>query len=191
MAAVPPGDRQNKTLEVLIKKARLASDATARAFDIKVDAQPKLLAVKGRVLPAPRLTYGQGKCLNPGDRGAWNLMDVKLVRPVVLESFAVVCYVHKQRVEGGGHMDRFLNTLDAMLQEKGITVNLPKYPPVIYKDNRMSDYQALKSAVDQATSELGKPPQMLFIIQDRGERARMHALCFAAADDDAMCGCLT
>lgn len=38
-------------------------------------AAVKLLQVPARVLPAPNLEYGGGACLNPGDAGAWNLLN--------------------------------------------------------------------------------------------------------------------
>lgn len=32
------------------------------------------LQVPARVLPVPMLEYGNAKCVNPGDKGAWNLL---------------------------------------------------------------------------------------------------------------------
>jgi hypothetical protein len=40
-----------------------------------------------------------------------------------------------------------LQTLDAALQEKGIAVSLPAYPPVLYKRRGDSDEAVLTAAV--------------------------------------------
>ena len=38
-----------------------------------------LLQVNGRVLPPPRLRYGGGVNINPGDKGDWDLRSIKYV----------------------------------------------------------------------------------------------------------------
>lgn len=58
-------------------RAKLHTDRTAQAFGLKMDAQPKMMEIPARVLPQPRLAYGNNVHMDPGQKGDWNLMNQK------------------------------------------------------------------------------------------------------------------
>ncbi len=46
---------------------------------------------------------------------------------------------------------------------------LPSWPPVVYLGQRDTHESALRQALQRAEAELGKPAQILFVIQEKGE----------------------
>jgi hypothetical protein len=66
------------------RRVNLHNDPVAQQFGLQLAQQPpKLMEVHGRLLPAPRLGFGvdnnQEKHMDPGQRGEWNLMNIKWV----------------------------------------------------------------------------------------------------------------
>ncbi|GAX84399.1 hypothetical protein CEUSTIGMA_g11821.t1 [Chlamydomonas eustigma] len=168
LAAVDPEQRQRTVLDILVKKAKLHEDPVARAFGIKLEAQPKMMEVPARILPSPHLEYG-GVHINPGNKGDWNIMNTRLYRPVTVTSFAVVSYMPERMLFGrDGHdiMAEFLQTLRQALEEKGITWALQGQPPVLFKQLRQDHGDLLSDAMQQAKQALGKPAQIIFIIEE-------------------------
>jgi hypothetical protein len=55
-------------------RVKLNQDPTARAFGLQLEERPRMMEVQGRVLPTPRLGYGNHTHLDPGQKGEWNLM---------------------------------------------------------------------------------------------------------------------
>jgi hypothetical protein len=62
-----------------------------------------------------------------------------------------------------------LQELKQALEEKGVTVGLPTWPPVLYKREDESDRRVMEDAIRLATRDLGRPPQIIFVITERGK----------------------
>ncbi|KAL6749939.1 Piwi domain-containing protein [Haematococcus lacustris] len=164
-AAVPPEARKKRIMDTLTLKAKLQSDLVVKSFGMSLAPAPQMVECMGRVLPVPSLQYGGGKYVDPGMKGDWNIMNTRLFKAVAISSFAVVCYVPESKA--GQAILGFLEELRMALEEKGISVQLPAYPPVVFKTRVMSDEDALRTAMQEAQTQLGKPAQILFIIEER------------------------
>lgn len=90
-AAVSPDQRLQK-LGGLIRNIDMQCPS---AFGISMD--PEMCRLEGRVLSAPKLEYGNGKCINVGTKGAWNLLQAPFLRGMELKSWAVVSLDPKDR----------------------------------------------------------------------------------------------
>ncbi|RZB42487.1 Protein argonaute 4 isoform C [Glycine soja] len=74
--------------------------------------------VEGRVLPAPRLKFGNGEDLNPRN-GRWNVSRVKFVEPSKIERWAVANFSARCDVRG------LVRDLIRIGDMKGITIEQP------------------------------------------------------------------
>ncbi|KAJ1394326.1 Ribonuclease H-like superfamily [Sesbania bispinosa] len=74
--------------------------------------------VEGRVLPAPRLKFGNGEDLNPRN-GRWNFGNKKFVRPTKIERWAVVNFSARCDVRG------LVRDLTRVADMKGIAIDPP------------------------------------------------------------------
>lgn len=54
--------------------------------------------VAARALPQPRLQYGQNKCIDPGVKGGWQLINIPLLRPATIASAGLLSYVPRSRI---------------------------------------------------------------------------------------------
>ena len=61
-----------------------------RGADLQVD--DKLLMVPARLLPTPRVRYANNAVEMP-DKGAWNLVRKRFLRPGEIESWAVLSFL--------------------------------------------------------------------------------------------------
>lgn len=95
-AGLRPPDRRAYLADILARPEMLclSRDPTAKAFGIEVEAA--LQTVGARVLPPPRLAYGSPACVDPGQRGSWNLKDVRFPGGSKVESWAVCCLMPQQ-----------------------------------------------------------------------------------------------
>ncbi|CAL0307497.1 unnamed protein product [Lupinus luteus] len=64
-----------------------------------VQINPSFTQVDGRVLPAPRLKFGNGEDFNPRN-GRWNFNNKKIVDPVKIERWAVVNFSARCNIQG-------------------------------------------------------------------------------------------
>lgn len=83
-AAVPP-DRRLLELDGLVRSTNMQCPS---AFGVSMSHE--MCGVEARVIPPPKLEYGNNKCINVGTKGAWNLLQAPFLRGVELKSWAIV-----------------------------------------------------------------------------------------------------
>ncbi|KAI0081731.1 argonaute-like protein [Panus rudis PR-1116 ss-1] len=124
-----------------------------RQFGIALrEAGTAPLSINARVLNPPKLMYGKGSkqpSIVPRD-GAWNMIDKKLYKPVIIERWVVVVYERPNRFRQDSADDMVRGLLEAC-QAVGITV-LEKDPIIRWENaqGRISDQlRAAGSACNQ------------------------------------------
>ncbi|RHN51302.1 putative post-transcriptional gene silencing PAZ-Argonaute family protein [Medicago truncatula] len=101
-ASLVEQSRQNplermKVLSDALQTSNYGSEPMLRTCGITI--KPHLTQVDGRVLQAPRLTFGNGEYFNPKD-GRWNFNNKKIAQPVTIANWAVVDFSNYRDVRG-------------------------------------------------------------------------------------------
>jgi len=164
-AGLDPTARRNY-LEKVLKNPSLGdynSDPAVKAFGITVSSAMK--EVVARLLPHPRLVYGEPACLDPETQGFWSMNKVKrFYQAKSIISWAVVALAPQREVEppGPASLRAFVSTLRKKLQETGMS---SPEPPCVYMEARnVDELTMLRKGVEAATTAFGKPPEILLVL---------------------------
>eukprot|EP00803_Ostreobium_quekettii_P004715 evm.model.scf_2111.1 EVM.evm.TU.scf_2111.1 scf_2111:7138-18005(+) len=153
ISAQGPNVRKNNISQVL----QSMSFEGARAFGI--DVKKEMMQVKARVLPQPRLEYGEHQCLDVGTKGSWNLLHSKFLRGGALVSWAIVSLDERDQQYPG--VNAFIQHLGKKLIDLGVHCKPP--PRVAYLQGK-SVYEHMEQGFIRAREHFGSPPQLLVVI---------------------------
>ncbi|GMH32738.1 hypothetical protein BSKO_00572 [Bryopsis sp. KO-2023] len=153
-AAVAPDERLRK-IGSLIQKIDMKCP---QSFGLSVN--PRMSQVEARVLPTPKLEYGKSKCVDVGNRGAWNLLQTPFLKGFELKSWALVSLDGKDRQYRG--MNAFLEHLMRKLDFLGIKVAGP--PPRCPYNRMKPPEEHMRQGCQMAKKQFGIPPQLLIVI---------------------------
>ncbi|KAJ0266519.1 Protein argonaute 9 [Hirschfeldia incana] len=145
-----------------LKKSNYNADLVLQESGVSIGST--FTQVEGRILPAPRLTVGNGKEFQPRN-GRWNFNDKKLVEPATVTRWAVVNFSARCDT------NRLISDLIRCGRMKGINVE-PPYKVVFQEDPRFKDAPPnirVQKMFEQMRSELGdkKPLFLLCILAER------------------------
>lgn len=165
-AAMEPAQRKEQ-IDFSMQLSDFGADPVTNGFGL--DVQQQMMKINGRVLPSPKLAYGQPQCVDVGGKGAWNLVDVKFPRAPQggLHSFAFVSLMSAQEVDlpvpNPSGIRTFIQDLLGMLVKTGIEV-ANRNPPLLFAAGGEDFFQLLTRAKSEAQKASGgKPTQMLFV----------------------------
>ena len=164
--AVTPPDQRWAAVEHGLKMLDWSKDPVHQHFGMKIDTKPT--TVQGRLLPAPKVQYGQGEA-NPGVSGRWDLRGKKfLTCPTApLKSWAV-CVFGSPR---GGKpdrvpMDNFVKEFIRVAIGHGMKIE-NKNPPLCMA-MKSDDAANVQDTWNAAGNQSQMRPQILiFILPDR------------------------
>ncbi|KZT69027.1 Piwi-domain-containing protein [Daedalea quercina L-15889] len=112
--------------------------------DARMLVNANALAVSGRVLPVPRIQYGDSKFEQIRDkRGAWNILNKKFLEPGVIPTWAIIVFDDNAPVDA-------VNSLAAMLRRNLEALGIRDDPPR-EKHNPYQAAQALDTIAQRAT----------------------------------------
>lgn len=132
-----------------------------KAWGVEVNNLP--MNVMSRVLPSPKVTYGQGKTV-PTNFGAWNLKSVKFAEPGnTLKSWAILSL---DRYCGPPEMENFRRQLVQTMKTYGIALTNENPPCVTARHQSLKD--SFSEACKEAYMKGGKQdPQLIIVIMPR------------------------
>lgn len=160
-----------------IRKSRallkLDDDRYLNAFGLKFD--PNMAKVKGRLLPPPRVQFGN-KYLEPKLSGRWDLRTVKFLKPVPfqLKNWGILVLENACQQPSAA---AFIKTFAQTFAGHG---NQPPAAPLVIMDPNRNHMQAVRDAIQKIKAASGLV-QMLFIVIRRQD-ARVYERIKAAAE---------
>lgn len=161
-----PPEQRKKMIEEALESANIAHDKSAQAFKLQVDR--RMATVKGRILPQPHLEYTRPECMDTGDRGAWNLDNVKFKAPGKIRSWAILSFIDKRLAfDKQNGLLPFINGLRDMLRSVG--VQIPEGTPSLVHRERMPIEEALQQAVQEAGRQYRQHPDIILVVLERKE----------------------
>ncbi|EIN14516.1 argonaute-like protein [Punctularia strigosozonata HHB-11173 SS5] len=163
-----------------------------------VSVGPQMAVVPGRILSAPRITYGQG---SPAvdERASWNLRNVKFAVGARLEKWAVLL------IKDGNPRDEFEGPTDPLLTPtlKGFAdmcrtsgMNVPNSPPPVVvahlprKEQGDPTRDAAIRAIRDAIKSTPSKPKFLFVILSNSDKhvySGLKHLCDSYLDLPTVC----
>ncbi|CCA66578.1 related to argonaute-like protein-Laccaria bicolor [Serendipita indica DSM 11827] len=177
---VPP-DKTSSVLEFATKKpeARLESIVNGlkvleydqseylRSFGLTVDTNGPV-KIKGRILPAPTMLYGQGsrqQNVNPRN-GEWNMIDKKLYRPASINRWIVIIFERQQRFSQNA-ADDMINGLRNATAAVGIT-GFQSQPRVSWENPQADVIGTLRRHGMEMRNTAGGLPDIYIIVLPDG-----------------------
>ncbi|KAJ7052794.1 argonaute-like protein [Mycena amicta] len=156
----------------------------------------EMAVVPGRLLPPPRVMYGQGTP-SVDDRASWNLRDVKFKIGGKLDNWAVLCIRDGNRDEFNGPQDpELIQTMQGFVQmckKSGMTATPPTtfreamLPRKVFTDPTRDE--AIK-AVRAAIGTIPTKPRLVFVILSNGDKhvySGIKHLCDSYLDIATVC----
>lgn len=93
-----------------------------------MNVDPNPMMIKGRILPAPTLLFGNKTTIQPLD-GRWDVGDKSLYKPAYISGCAIIIYDQSYGPEDEQYLKRNLASVARMLGIRG----MPNDPPVLRK----------------------------------------------------------
>jgi len=122
----------------------------------------KMMEVKARILPPPRLIYGGSRTMSPRD-GKWNLRGLTFLRPSTIKSWVLVYLPSGRSPLGNDLLQKFGQDIITSFRACGLTV--PKQPPPVLVGNAQAGMkQVMEDARARAHNQFGFPPTVIFIV---------------------------
>ena len=177
VAAKPPNVNAGLIMDEGLKSLGFKQSAgPLNTFGISIGQE--MAVVPGRLLPAPGITYGQGKP-NVDEKASWNLRNVKFAVGGRLAQWAVLVIQDSgPRGDYQGGIDdrvrRAVGGLADMCRTSGMRVEgEPLYataqiPPKSNKDLIRGD--AIKAIRDTITKKYPKKPSMILVVLANGDK---------------------
>lgn len=105
--------------------------------------------------------------MDTGDRGAWNLENVKFLKPGTIRSWSIVSFVSKRisMSEGEQSLFRFVQDMKNMLQQMGLTV-ANNMPPLVHRETKTVE-EALQEGIQEATRQYREKPDIVLVLLER------------------------
>ncbi|KAK6936917.1 PAZ domain [Dillenia turbinata] len=127
-----------------LKGSNYDADPMLHACGVQISTQ--FTQIEGRVLPAPRLKFGNGEEFNPRN-GRWNLNNKKLVEPAKIDRWAVCNFSARCDIRG------LVRDLIKCAETKGINISPPfdvfeespsnrRAPPLVRVEKMFEDVQS-------------------------------------------------
>ncbi|KAJ8519388.1 hypothetical protein ONZ45_g3684 [Pleurotus djamor] len=139
-----------------------------RQFGMSVDSAQGPLRMQARVLPPPKLRYGAGSkqaTITPSN-GAWNMVDKRFVKPVVIERWVIVVYEQIRRFNEQAAKD-MVTGLISSCREVGIKVN-DERPIIKWENGQGRISEQLRSAGAEVAQRFGSPPTLIVVVLPDG-----------------------
>ena len=106
--------------------------------------------------------------MDTGDRGSWNLENVRFYRPGAIQSWSIVSSIDREVAlrEGESGLPRFTESMMDMLESMGM--QLPQgYPPLLHQGSATTE-EVLKEAIDTAQNTYdARPTIILFLLPNK------------------------
>ncbi|OIW13413.1 hypothetical protein TanjilG_19765 [Lupinus angustifolius] len=149
-----------KILSAALKTSNYGSEPLLRNCGVSISTG--FTEVEGRVLPAPRLKFGNGEDLNPRN-GRWNVSTKKFVQPTKIERWAVANFSARCDVRG------LVRDLIRIGEMKGIAIDAPFD---VFEENaqfrRAPPMVRVEKMFESIQSKLpGAPQFLLCLLPDR------------------------
>lgn len=123
--------------------------------------EPRQLNMKARLLPAPKLVYGQKRNMSPRD-GKWNLRGLQFLRPSPIKSWALVYLPYQRPIEESA-LKRFGAEMVTIFRNCGMSV--PTEGPVILVANPEGHMPTIvENACAAASGKFGARPDVLYFV---------------------------
>ncbi|XP_046635455.1 protein argonaute-2-like isoform X1 [Daphnia pulicaria] len=157
VAATAADVRKQKILDS-VHGMQFAQDQYAQHFGISVDTQ--MAKIQGRVLPTPKLVYGdrESSSIVPRD-GVWNMRKMKFIEAKSMNSFGLIDITKC----GDGAIDLFISALTKTGREMGMSMGQLLF-------NKPCGIDSLESTMKTAKQKFPQL-QIIFVIINRHQGA--------------------
>ncbi|KAI6152116.1 argonaute-like protein [Pisolithus tinctorius] len=135
-----------------------------REFGMRVDDNSGPINLPARVLPPPKLRYGQGSpqpVVTPAN-GAWNMIDKRFFRPATIDRWIVVVYERQQRFNQQSAQD-MINGLVQCSRDVGMRVN-DTSPMVTWQNGQGRIADQLRQAGNECFQQTRQRPTLIVVI---------------------------
>ncbi|KIJ70038.1 hypothetical protein HYDPIDRAFT_35479 [Hydnomerulius pinastri MD-312] len=135
-----------------------------REFGMAVDDATGPLTLTARVLPPPKLRYGQGSpqpVVTPAN-GAWNMIDKRFFRPATIERWVVVVYERQQRFNQQAAQD-MINGLTQSCAAVALRVN-DTNPLVTWQNGQGNIADQLRAAGNECFQKTKQRPTLIVVV---------------------------
>ncbi|XP_046448978.1 protein argonaute-2-like isoform X2 [Daphnia pulex] len=158
VAATPADVRKRKILDS-VNGMQFAQDQYAQHFGISVDTQ--MAKIQGRVLPTPKLVYGDRECSSiiPKD-GVWNMRNMKFIEAKAMNSFGLINITRC----GDREINFFIEALTKAGREMGMSMGQLLF-------NRPCGARDLESNMKMAKQKFPQLQIIFVIINRKGDPA--------------------
>ena len=102
--------------------------------------------------------------MDTGNRGSWNLENVRFYRPGSIQSWSIVSSIEREVAlrQGESGLPAFTDALMDMLESMGM--QLPSdYPPLLHQGSATTD-DVLKEAIREAQETYKEPPNLILFL---------------------------
>jgi eukaryotic translation initiation factor 2C len=121
----------------------------------------KMMDVKARILPPPRLIYGSNRTMSPRD-GKWNLRGLAFLKPSTIKSWVLV-YLPSRKPLANQFLEKFGQDMVGSFRACGLSV--PRAPPPVLVGNAQAPMnKIMEDARARAHNQFGVPPTVIFIV---------------------------
>ena len=176
VAAKPPNINAGLIVDEGLKSLGFKQSAgPLNAFGVSIGQE--MAVVPGRLLPAPGVSYGQGKP-NVDDRASWNLRGVRFAVPGTLTQWAVLVIQDGGRDEFRGIDDPELKStvggLARMCGTSGMNVTGEPLYAAVRLPRASEDNQIRRGAInaikETITTRYPRKPSMILVILSNGDK---------------------
>ncbi|KAG6909846.1 hypothetical protein DXG01_015119 [Tephrocybe rancida] len=102
------------------QELRYSQSSFLMGAGISVDPRP--LAVHGRLLPSPTISFGKNENLTPQRQGTWDVMRKQFIKPASIASWTVVDFANADPAV----LNMFVNDLGQCMMERGMRLERPR-----------------------------------------------------------------
>jgi len=142
-----------------------ANDPILRRYGLTID--PNMIQTMARVLPAPKVVYGQGSQKNnfqPID-GRWDLRGLKFVKPTVIKNWGIMVFA-RQRECDTACLQQFVRQFCSTWVAHGGVVENPK-PHIMYANTMQVDVNCNELYRATGNAFNSRPQILFFILQQK------------------------
>ncbi|EDO38583.1 predicted protein, partial [Nematostella vectensis] len=162
--AKPANERQRDINQWVDELATASDQYLKNEYGMRINKQ--MVAIEGRVLPAPELTLGgnpQGSALTPSD-GAWDMRGKSFFEARTVEVWALVCFSHpkwcpKEKLEG------FARQMGNVCRSEGMRMN-----PVPCRAEYASRVQEVEGIFGKLLHDFNSLQLIVVALPDRGNK---------------------
>ncbi|XP_059352742.1 protein argonaute-2-like [Daphnia carinata] len=158
VAATPADVRKQKILDS-VRSMQFDRDPYAQNFGISVDSQ--MAKIQGRVLPTPKLVYGEKEStpITPRD-GVWNMRNMKFIEAKSMNAYGILNITRCQDRD----IEIFVGALTRAGREMGMTMGNPLF-------NRPCNLGNLEKTMKEAKQKFPQLQIIFVIINRKGDPA--------------------